>query len=129
MCRRMRNELTSRGMTGAGITRDEAIVAITRKLVEVCAPVRVYLFGSVARGDDGPDSDLDFLVVVPDDAPEALFRSGVIARALWGIPYAADAIPWRQSDFEGRAAFVVASLPATVVREGRLLYDAGRMAA
>jgi len=129
MCRRMRNELTSRGMTGAGITRDEAIVAITRKLVEVCAPVCIYLFGSVARGDDGPDSDLDFLVVVPDDAPEELFRSGMIARALWGIPYAADAIPWRQSDFEGRAAFVVASLPATVVREGRLVYDAGRMAA
>ena len=129
MCRRMRNELTSRGMTGAGITRDEAIVAITRKLVEVCAPVCIYLFGSVARGDDGPDSDLDFLVVVPDDAPQALFRSGVIARALWGIPYAADAIPWRQSDFEGRAAFVVASLPATVVREGMLVYDAGRMAA
>ena len=25
---------------------------------------------SVARGDDGPDSDLDFLVVVPDDVPE-----------------------------------------------------------
>ena len=101
MCRRMRNELTSRGMTGAGITRDEAIVAITRKLVEVCAPVCIYLFGSVARGDDGPDSDLDFLVVVPDDAPQALFRSGVIARALWGIPYAADAIPWRQSDLMG----------------------------
>jgi len=125
----MTNELIASGVTKPGITRDEAIVAITRKLVEVCAPVRVYLFGSGARGDDGPDSDLDFLVVVPDDAPEALFRSGVIARALWGIPYAADAIPWRQSDFEGRAAFVVASLPATVVREGRLLYDAGRMAA
>ena len=125
----MTNELIASGVTKPGITRDEAIVAITRKLVEVCAPVRVYLFGSVARGDDGPDSDLDFLVVVPDDAPEELFRSGMISRALWGIPYAADAIPWRQSDFEGRAAFVVASLPATVVREGRLLYDAGRMAA
>ncbi len=34
-----------------------------------------------------------------------------------------DVIPWRQSDFETRAAYVRASLPATVVREGRLLYE------
>jgi len=111
------------------MTRDETVAEITRRLVEVCQPVRIYLFGSVARGDDGPDSDLDFLVVVPDDAPDEVFRGGKLARARRGIPYAADVIPWRQSDFEGRAAFVVASLPATVMREGRLLYDAGRMAA
>jgi hypothetical protein len=30
-------------------------------------------------------------------------------------------------DFDARAAHVVASLPATVLREGRLLYDAGRV--
>jgi predicted nucleotidyltransferase len=33
------------------------------------SPVRVVLFGSHARGDAGPDSDLDFLVIerdVPD---------------------------------------------------------------
>jgi uncharacterized protein len=28
-------------------------------------PLRVLLFGSVARGDDGPDSDIDLLVVLP----------------------------------------------------------------
>ena len=34
--------------------------------------LRIYLFGSRARGDDGPDSDYDLLVVVPDGvAPEA----------------------------------------------------------
>jgi hypothetical protein len=32
-------------------------------------------------------------------------------------------VPWRQSDFEGRAAYVKASLPATVVREEKLLYE------
>ncbi|HSH59558.1 MAG TPA: nucleotidyltransferase domain-containing protein [Acidimicrobiales bacterium] len=30
-----------------------------------CDPLQVILFGSVARGDDGPDSDLDLLVVLP----------------------------------------------------------------
>jgi uncharacterized protein len=125
----MQTELTKHKAIPSGMTRDEAVAEIARRLVEVCQPVRIYLFGSVARGDDGPDSDLDFLVVVPDDAPDEFFRSATLARACLGIPHAADVIPWRQTDFEGRAAYVVASLPATVVREGRLLYDAGRMAA
>jgi predicted nucleotidyltransferase len=111
------------------MTRDEAIAEITRRLVEACQPVRVYLFGSEARGDAGPDSDLDFLVVVPDDAPEDVIRGRRLSQAIRGIAQAADVIPWRRSDFEGRAAYVVASLPATVVREGRLLYDAERVAA
>jgi|SRR5580700_5507787 predicted nucleotidyltransferase len=111
------------------MNREEAIAEITRRLVDACRPVRVYLFGSAARGDDGPDSDLDFLVVVPDDAPEDVFRGGRLRQAIRDVAYAADIIPWRRSDFEGRAAYVVASLPATVVREGRLLYDAERVAA
>lgn len=109
------------------MTREEAIAEITRRLVESCQPVRVYLFGSAACTEAGPDSDLDFLVLVPDDAPEDVIRGSVFYRVLQGIPHAVDVIPWRRSDFEGRAAHVVASLPATVVREGRLLYDAERV--
>jgi hypothetical protein len=112
----------------AQLTKHEAIEEITRRLIDYYHPVRIYLFGSEARGDAGPDSDLDFCVVLSDDTPDQLFRPGV-HRALWGIRHAADVVPWRQSDFEGRAAFVVTSLPATVLREGRLIYDAGRMAA
>ena len=111
------------------MTQEEAIREITRRLVEACQPVRVYLFGSAARGDAGPDSDLDFLVVVADDAPEDVIRGGRLYQVLRGISHAADVIPWRRTDFEGRATHVVASLPATVVREGRLLYDAERVAA
>ena len=111
------------------MTKQETIDEITRRLVEACQPVRVYLFGSEARGDAGPDSDLDFLVVVPDDAGEDVFRSGRLRQTIGGVGHAVDVIPWRRTDFEGRAAYVVASLPATVVREGRLLYDAERVAA
>ncbi len=35
-------------------------------------PVDVLVFGSRARGDAGPDSDWDIIVVLPDDAPESL---------------------------------------------------------
>ena len=68
-------------------------------------------------------------MVVPDDTPEPMMRSSEGYLRLSGLGMPKDVIPWRQSDFEARAAYVVASLPATVVREGRLLYDARRVAA
>lgn len=110
-------------------SKQEVIEEIKRRLIDSYRPVRIYLFGSEARGEAGPDSDLDFLVVVPDDTPASRLRPAALAQVLSGIGTAADVIPWSQSDFEGRAAYVKASLPATVVREGRLLYEAGTVAA
>ena len=105
------------------IAKQKVIEEMTRRLVEFYRPVRIYLFGSEARGEAGPDSDLDFLVVVPDDTPEPIMRSTEAYSRLSGLGMSKDVIPWRQSDFEGRAAYVRASLPATAVREGRLLYE------
>ena len=102
---------------------EQTIHEITRRLVDFYHPVRVYLFGSVARGDNGPDSALDFCVVVPDNAPGDIFRAGASRPALAGISVAADVVPWRRTDFEQRAEAVKASLPATVIREGRILYE------
>jgi len=106
------------------MTREEAIAEITRRLAEYYRPERIYLFGSVARGEDDPDSDLDFCVVVPDDVPDERFRGGAVYSHVSGTGYAKDIVPWRRTDFELRARHVPASLPATVIREGRLLYDA-----
>jgi hypothetical protein len=78
------------------MTRDEAIAELTRRLVESYSPVRIYLFGSVARGDDGPDSDLDFLVVIRDDTPEERLRPGAVRKAVRGTGFARDIVPWRK---------------------------------
>ena len=111
------------------MTRDQAISEITRRLVECYRPERIYLFGSAARGDAGPDSDLDFCVVVRDGTPESLIRSGDVYSLLRDIGYPKDVIPWRRAHFDARAEHVRASLPATVIREGKLLYDARPVAA
>jgi predicted nucleotidyltransferase len=111
------------------MTREQAIAAITDRLVEYYRPERIYLFGSEARGDAGPDSDLDFCVVVRDDAPAELLRDGGIYSVLRGMGFPKDIVPWRRSDFEARAAHVRTSLPATIVREGKLLYDSRPVAA
>jgi predicted nucleotidyltransferase len=97
---------------------------VVARLVDYYHPLKIYLFGSAARRDIGPDSDLDFLVVLPDDAPRSYFGTGDVYSTLGGLRVAVDVVPWRKSDFECRAAYVVASLPATVLREGQLVYDA-----
>jgi predicted nucleotidyltransferase len=109
---------------GQAMTRQDTIEEVTRRLVEFYQPVRIYLFGSEARGDAGPDSDLDFLVVVPDGTPDSVFRNGEVYCRLRGVNVPVDVVPWRYSDFHGRSAHVRSSLPATVLREGRLVYDA-----
>ncbi len=38
---------------------------VADRIVERSGASRVVLYGSVARGDDGPDSDIDLLVVMP----------------------------------------------------------------
>jgi predicted nucleotidyltransferase len=104
---------------GQGMTKQETIQEITRRLVEFYRPVRIYLFGSEARGDAGPDSDLDFCVVLPDDAPESLYRDRSIHRRFWGLQAAVDVVrlPWTETPRKfcwrssHRAPFFIASRP------------------
>lgn len=98
-----------------------ALSEVLRRLVAAYDPERVYLFGSVARGKAGPDSDYDLMIIVPDDAPPERRRSRLAYQAMRGTGTAADVLVWLKSNFERRAR-VVASLPATVLREGKLLY-------
>src|SRR5580698_5732412 len=66
-------------------------------------PRRVILFDSAARGDAGPDSDLDLLVVVDDDTPaeKVTIKAGRESRRPYRQPK--DVIPvredtWRRFD-------------------------------
>jgi predicted nucleotidyltransferase len=99
------------------------LVRILERLVEVYQPDRIYLFGSKARGDAGPDSDYDILVLV-EHPTEPLYRLSQRGfRALRGIAAAGDVVVWDRATFEARL-HLPASFPATVVREGRLLHVA-----
>ena len=40
---------------------------VVEQVVRLAKPTRVILFGSAAKGHAGSDSDLDFLVIVPDE--------------------------------------------------------------
>lgn len=115
--------LAERPFTDPLLTRDPKLAEVVRRLVTAFHPVRIYLFGSLARGEGGPDSDYDLLVLVRE-APEPLYRLSQRAhRLLWDLNVAADILVWPVDRFE-RRVHLRASLPGTVLREGRLLYAA-----
>ncbi|MDA1196059.1 MAG: nucleotidyltransferase domain-containing protein [Planctomycetota bacterium] len=102
--------------------RDHALAEAVGRVVATYAPTHVYLFGSHARGDAGPDSDYDLMVVVDDTVPDERVAPGLAYEALWGLGTPADVVIWRKSAFDARRT-LRASLPGTVLREGVLLYD------
>ncbi len=105
------------------LAQDPVLAEIVRRLVELLDPERIYLFGSRARGDAGPDSDYDLMVVVPQ-LTEPGYRLAQRAHGvLWGLGAAADILVWSREAFDARL-HLRASLPSTIVREGRLVHAA-----
>ena len=51
-----------------GLSLRDTLPLVVSEIVEAIDPVEVLLFGSVGRREEGPDSDLDLLVVL-DHAP------------------------------------------------------------
>ena len=110
-------------MTHPMLETDAKLRRVIDRLIAAYEPERIYLFGSMARGEAGPDSDYDLMVVVPDDASVERRGSRLAYLALRGTGTAADVLVSTHSRFEARVR-VLASLPATVLREGRLLHAA-----
>jgi predicted nucleotidyltransferase len=105
----------------AGPDTDAVLAEIVKRLVAEFQPERIYLFGSRARGDAGPDSDYDLLMVL-GQLSEPAYRLAQRAHSLlWGLGTAADILVWPRQAFDQRL-HLRASLPATVAREGVLLY-------
>jgi uncharacterized protein len=101
----------------------EVIEMAGRTLVAVAAdPVKIVLFGSRARGDAGPDSDFDFLVVErrPQDRHAEMVRLGRALRPL-GMPF--DVLVVSESYAEDWGG-VEGSIVHAALTEGRVLHAA-----
>ena len=95
---------------------------LVRRIVEVAHPRQIILFGSAARGDMGPNSDLDVLVVVPDETPRRQ-TTQTIYRHLIGLGAAVDVVVATESDLlQYGDNFSLVYYPA--LREGRAIYAA-----
>lgn len=95
---------------------------IGQRLRRVLAPDRIYLFGSHARGAAGPDSDLDFLVVVPGSAKSRYERAVEARGFVRDIAVPKDIIVLTRAEWE-KEIKAPCSLSSTVLREGIALHS------
>lgn len=110
-------------MTHARTLDDETLQRLVRRIAETARPKRILVFGSAARGEMGPNSDVDLLVVMPDGIHRRR-TAQAIYQSLLGCGLAKDIVVVTESDvrdYGDNPSLVL--YPA--LREGREVYRAG----
>jgi predicted nucleotidyltransferase len=96
---------------------------MVERIVRQFRPVRIILFGSRARGEAGPWSDVDLLVVLPEvtDKRQAMVE---ILRALSDLPVCKDVVVTTPEELE-RRGHVKGDVLRAALREGKVIYQRG----
>lgn len=110
--------------TSHDVTIREEIREMVRRIVKQCAPEKVVLFGSYARGTAGPDSDVDLMVVMHVVGSRRRERLR-IRQALHAMGLPKDVVVATPDEVE-RFRDVPGSLIAPALREGQVLYERPR---
>ncbi len=98
----------------------EQIDRMVKRIVRRFHPETIILFGSQARGDAGPDSDVDLLVVM-DFEGSKLDKTVEVRGALGNHAVPTDIILSRPADFAWRKE-IVGTIEYPATREGKVLY-------
>jgi predicted nucleotidyltransferase len=95
---------------------------LVRRIVEAVHPLRIILFGSAARGDMTPDSDVDVLVVMPEGIDRLATLDELHMRTV-GLHLPVDILVTTGPALEHHRGNV-GLIYRTVLAEGRALYAA-----
>ena len=108
-------------MTTSFVTQPECLPEAVRRIVHQFDPLRIILFGSWARGDARPDSDLDLLVVLPhvENKRQAAIRIG---NALSDLPASKDIVVTTPDEIAARGN-VIGDVLRPALREGVIVYE------
>ena len=101
---------------------DEVLQEIIQRVVEVVQPEKIILFGSTARGEMGPNSDVDLLVIKSGKFDQSRLVGDIYIN-LHGVGQAVDVIlvtPEQVEQYRNTHCLIIA--PA--MREGREIYRA-----
>lgn len=107
-------------MPSKGNSARRKIRQMVNRIVREFHPERIILFGSHARGEGGPDSDVDLLVVMHVRGSKR-DKAIEIGTALQDIRIPKDIIVTTPEEFEWRKK-VVGTIERPAAREGEVLY-------
>ena len=101
--------------------RDEELLQIiAARITEAIHPQKIILFGSWARGERDPHSDIDLLIIQESTLPRPQ-RYAQVRRLFWGMGLPMDILVYTPEEF-ARYQSVPGSFTHTVAHEGRVLY-------
>jgi predicted nucleotidyltransferase len=97
---------------------------VVERIARQFEPLRIIIFGSWARGQARPDSDLDLLVVLPrvDNKRQAAIRIG---NALSDLPVSKDIVVTTPEEIAARGD-VIGQVLRPALREGKVVYEHAR---
>ena len=100
----------------------QAIDQLVEKVVEASHPLKITLFGSATRGELGPDSDIDLLVVMPEGTHRRQTAQHLY-RQIRGLGVSFDILVATPDDLETHKDNI-GLIYQTVLREGKQVYAA-----
>lgn len=103
------------------MTPADCIKVMAERIVRDYDPVKIILFGSHARGEARPESDIDLLVVLPEGANKR--RAAVDIRCvLTDLPVPKDIVVTTPEEI-ARREDLVGTVLRPALREGKVLYE------
>ena len=102
------------------LVRSTVLAEIIRRIVEMAQPDKIILFGSAARGEMGPNSDLDLLIVKSGVHRRHLAQA--IYRNLIGVGFPVDIVVVTPEDIEHYGDSIGLVLEPAL-REGKVVYE------
>jgi len=94
---------------------------IVEQIVKVLDPEKIILFGSYARGEAGPDSDVDIAVIAETDQPRG-HRTLGLADGWPHVKVPTDILVFTPKEWADWAG-LVNTIPNEAAREGRVIYE------